>query len=91
MATTQGIKLDENTQKRLKALGKQRDRSAHWLMKRAIDQYLEREEKYEREKSEDMERWDHYLKTGEAIDNSVAKEWLQDLSRGERRSWRDYL
>jgi predicted DNA-binding protein len=51
---TQGIKLDNATQARLKALAIKRDRSPHWLMRTAIERYLAQEEQYEKEKAEDM-------------------------------------
>lgn len=87
MATTQGIKLDEDTQTRLKALGAKRDRSPHWLMKAAIETYLEREEQYEREKAEDMQRYEHYLLTGTAVDGDAAEAWLTALSQGKTQPW----
>ena len=87
MATSQGIKLDSETRDRLKALAKKRDRSAHWLMKTAIEEYLEREERYEQEKKEDMERWEKYLLTGEAVENDKVVDWLNDLSLGKKRKW----
>lgn len=80
MATTQGIKLDEETRNRLKALGEKRDRSPHWLMRVAIEGYLEREEKYENEKAEDLQRWERYRLTGQAIDGNEVEEWLDDLA-----------
>ena len=40
MSVTQAIKLDDETNKRLKALAQQRNRSAHWLMKDALERYL---------------------------------------------------
>ena len=67
MATTVGLKLEQDTRERLKQLGVQKDRSTHWLMKRAITEYLEKEERYEREKAEDLKRWQTYQETGEAI------------------------
>ena len=87
MATTQGIKLDEETQQRLRALGKLRDRSPHYLMKAAIVDYLQREEAYEQEKVEDMQRWEKYLQDGAHIDGSVMKSLLQDLSDGKTVTW----
>ncbi|HLA49074.1 MAG TPA: ribbon-helix-helix protein, CopG family [Candidatus Saccharimonadales bacterium] len=87
MATSQGIKLDTETRDRLKTLAKKRDRSAHWLMKTAIEEYLEREERYEQEKKEDMERWEKYLLTGEAVENDKVVDWLNDLSLGKKRKW----
>ena len=87
MATTQGIKLDDDTQRRLKDLAAKRDRSPHWLMRTAIDDYLDREEKYELEKSEDMKRWENYELTGQAIDNSSVTTWLQKLADGKTEPW----
>ena len=87
MATSQGIKLDTETRDRLKTLAKKCDRSAHWLMKTAIEEYLEREERYEQEKKEDMERWEKYLLTGEAVENDKVVDWLNDLSLGKKRKW----
>ncbi|MEW6735853.1 MAG: ribbon-helix-helix protein, CopG family [Acidobacteriota bacterium] len=83
MATTQGIKLDDDTRARLKALGKLRNRSPHWLMRAAIQDYLEREERYELEKREDMERWERYQLTGKATSHETAAEWLTSLAEGE--------
>lgn len=87
MSTTQGIKLDEETQKRLKALAAKRDRSPHWLMRTAIESYLEQEEHYEREKSEDMQRWANYELTGQAFDNSDVSQWLHKLASGQKEPW----
>ncbi|MEO8105015.1 MAG: toxin-antitoxin system [Candidatus Saccharibacteria bacterium] len=87
MATTQGIKLDDNTQARLKALGEIRDRSPHWLMKTAIESYLKREEKYEIEKAEDATEYEDYLLSGKAIDNSTVLSWLDDLTHNKNTPW----
>ena len=83
MATTHGIKLDDETGARLKALGKKRNRSPHWLMRTAIEDYLVREERYEREIDEDMARWDAYLLTGKAVDGDKAEAWLAKLAAGK--------
>jgi predicted transcriptional regulator len=82
MSTTQGIKLDDDTRNRLKALGEIRNRSPHWLMRTAIESYLEREEHYEQEKQEDMERWERYQLAREAISHEAAAEWLNGLAHG---------
>ena len=41
------IKIDEDTQARVKRLAEARQRTPHWLMREAITQYVEREEKRE--------------------------------------------
>jgi len=42
-----GVKLDDELQVRLKALSERCDRSPHWLMKKAISEYVDRMETYE--------------------------------------------
>ncbi|WP_238156156.1 CopG family ribbon-helix-helix protein, partial [Aeromonas salmonicida] len=37
------IKLDSETQTRIKLLAAARERSPHWMMREAITQYVERE------------------------------------------------
>jgi len=83
MVTTQGIKLDDATRQRLTELGKKKQRSPHWLMRTAIEQFLEKEERYEQEKREDMERWENYRLHGRAIPQDEAAKWLGDLAHGK--------
>ncbi|MBI3624041.1 ribbon-helix-helix protein, CopG family [Candidatus Saccharibacteria bacterium] len=87
MSTTQGIKLDDKTRSRLKSLAEKRDRSPHWLMRTAIEDYLQREERYEQEKSEDLQRYEYYQLTGKAIDNKKVEKWLGDLSKNKVSRW----
>lgn len=89
MATTQGIKLDDSVRKRIKALANKRQRSSHWLMKTAIEDYLEREEQYEKEREEDNARWEQYLITGKAIEHENVETWLKDLGQGKPRKWQE--
>ncbi|MEI6730404.1 MAG: toxin-antitoxin system, partial [Pseudomonadota bacterium] len=71
-----GIKLDENLHARLKALSVAKDRTPHWLMKAAVEEYVRREEAYEQEKAEDMERWQRYRLTGDAVPHAEVDAWL---------------
>ena len=87
MSSTQAIKLDDETNSRLKALAQQRNRSAHWLMREALQRYLAEEERYEREKAEDLAEYEDYLLTGEAIDNETVASWLSDLASGKKTAW----
>ena len=47
MPTPVAVKLDTDVHSRVKALAEARDRSPHWMMREAIAQYVEREEKRE--------------------------------------------
>jgi predicted transcriptional regulator len=87
MSTTQAIKLDDETNNRLKALAQQRNRSAHWLLRDALQRYLLEEERYEREKAEDLAEYEDYLVTGRGIDNETVTAWLNDLASGKKTAW----
>ena len=83
--TTMGIRLDDETRTRLKNLGAVKDRSPHWLMKQAIASYLTREERYEREKAEDQDRYQEYLDTGKHITHEEMMAWLDKLAEQAAR------
>ena len=87
MSATQAIKLDDETNKRLKTLAQLRNRSAHWLMRAALQRYLAEEERYEREKAEDLAEYEDYMLTGKAIDNTVVTSWLNELASGKKTAW----
>lgn len=87
MTATQGIKLDPTTRERLKELGKRKQRSPHWLMRAAIEEFLEKEERYEREKQEDMERWQRYQMAGKAVPQEKVAVWLSELAKGKSAPW----
>lgn len=70
------VKLDEILHIRLKALSTIKERSPHWLMKAAIEEYVKREETYELEKREDMERWQRYKLTSHTIPHEAVDAWL---------------
>lgn len=76
---TIGIRLDAETQARLKLLGEKRDRSPHYLMKEAIEAFLTREEEIEAENALLEARWKEYELTGEAISHSDVKRWVEVL------------
>ena len=75
-STTMGVKLDEQTRERLKVLGEARRRSAHWLMREAIREYLNREEAAERRNLEADEAWAEYQRTGQLVGNEAITAWL---------------
>ena len=80
---TVGIRLDENLQKRLKSLGEKRDRSPHYLMKAAIEAYLQEEEAIEAEKSLMQSRWDRFELTGDTISQHDMQAWAWALGSGQ--------
>lgn len=77
------IRLKEDTKQRLEALGKARDRSPHYLMKIAIERYLEEEEAFEAERQLALDRWEKFEVTGETVDHAEVVEWASALSRSK--------
>ncbi|MCA1850833.1 MAG: ribbon-helix-helix protein, CopG family [Beggiatoa sp.] len=63
--TTVGVKLDDEIRERLKALGTIKRRTAHWLMREAIREYLDREEAIEARNREADHAWEAYLQSGQ--------------------------
>ena len=78
--STMGLRLSAETQHRLEALRKARDRTPHYLMKFAIEQFLEAEEALEAERQLVKSRWREFELTGEAIDHTDVKAWATSLT-----------
>ena len=74
MAKPIGVKLDDELQARLKALG---ERSPHWLMKKAISEFVDREEATEKERILLLDRWNRYQETGDGIPHETVVKWLE--------------
>lgn len=74
-SATMGIRLNEETQHRLEALGKARDRTPHYLMKAAVERFLDAEEALETERRTVNARWEKFELTGETVDHADVKAW----------------
>ncbi len=76
MATPTSIKLDDDLKGRVQELADARQRSAHWLMREAIKQYVEREEKREAFKRDALRAWEEYQATGLHVPADEVENWL---------------
>lgn len=70
------VKLDINTKDRIKQLADAKDRTAHWIMQQAIQQYLDREEKRDLFRKETIAAWNDYQATGLHVTADEASDWL---------------
>jgi predicted transcriptional regulator len=70
------VKLDLITRTRVENLAEARHRSAHWLMREAIYQYVEREEKREAFRQDTIKAWDEYQETGLHATAAEVDTWL---------------
>ena len=78
---TVGVRLSDEIQQRLERLGQMRDRSPHYLMKAAIEQFLDREEALEEERRLVRERWARYELTGETVAHADVRAWAESLGQ----------
>ena len=69
------IKLPLGMKARLQKLGKLKQRSPHFLMKEAIENYLDAEEQLEKLKKKTLSRWEE-AGQGLTIDNDAVTSWL---------------
>ena len=85
MATspTTSVKLDPATKARLQRLANSRRRSTHWLMREAVMEYVEREERRDQLRLDALAAWDDYQTTGKHVTSSEADAWLARLEAGE--------
>ena len=81
--STTSLKLDSEMKARVQRLAQSRRRSAHWLMREAIQQYVEREEQRERLRRDVLAAWDDYQTTGRHVSAEDADAWLARLEGGE--------
>ena len=81
MATS--VKLDDDLKGRIQHLADARHRSAHWIMREAIRDYVEREEARESFKQEALASWTAYQETGQHISGQEARNWLKNWGTDE--------
>jgi predicted transcriptional regulator len=81
---TTSVKLAPETKERVSRLAKIRRRSPHWLMREAIEEYVNREEKREQFRQDALAAWDHYQTTGMHLAAEKADAWLAKLEEGNR-------
>jgi len=77
------VKLDEATRSRLQRLADARSRSPHWILREAVTEFLEREEKREEFRQAAREAWDEYELTGLHVTHDEADGWLARLEKGD--------
>ena len=77
------VKLDPDIRERIKRLAAGRNRSAHWIMREAIEQYVEREEKRVAFRRDGVRAWNEYQAAGLHATQEEADSWLARLEAGE--------
>lgn len=80
---TTSLRLDPELKKRVQRLASARRRSAHWIMREAVEQYVAREEQREEFRAAALAVWNDYLATGLHATTEEANALLAKLEDGE--------
>jgi len=81
---TTSLKLDMETKARVQRLAASRRRTPHWILREAVEQYIEREEARESFRQDALAAWEHYQQTGLHVTAAEADAWMSRLAVGKR-------
>lgn len=70
------VKLDSDLRARIQQLATARERSVHWMLRAAIRQYVEVEEKREKLRQDALRGWEEYQVTGLHATAEEVETWL---------------
>jgi predicted transcriptional regulator len=84
MLSTTSLKLDRSVKERVQRIASARRRTPHWIMREAVEQYVEREEKREQLRRDALAAWAEYQSTGLHLTSEEADAWLAKLEAGKR-------
>lgn len=76
------VKLDPLTRERIKRLAESKHCTPHWLMREAIEQYVDREEKREAFRQDGVRAWEACQAAGLHVTHVEADAWLEQLETG---------
>ena len=80
--TATSIKLDDTMKNRVQRLADARQRTPHWVMREAIEQYVEREESQDALRRDAFKAWEEYQESGLHLTLEEADKWLAELEAG---------
>lgn len=84
---TVGVKIDPVMKQRLQHLARVRQRTPHWIMREAIEQYVTREEKREVLRQDALQAVQEYDETGLHVTGDETIAWLETWgTEGEKEA-----
>lgn len=76
IASPTSIKLDDEMKERVQHVADSRKRTYRWIMREAIAQYVEREEKREALRQDTLKAWEEFRETGLRATAEEVDRWL---------------
>lgn len=82
-STTTSLKIPAELKERVRLLAAQRRRTPHWILREAVEQYVNREEARQRQIRDSLAAWQQFQKDGLHATAAEADQWLARLEAGE--------
>ncbi|MGC1872587.1 MAG: ribbon-helix-helix protein, CopG family [Acidobacteriaceae bacterium] len=83
ITSSTSVKLDTKTKERVQRLAALRRRSPHWVLREAVEQYVEREEQSKKFRQDGLAAWTNYQATALYVTAGEADKWLAKLEAGK--------
>ncbi len=80
---TISVKLDEGIEERVQRLAATQGRPAQGILRDAIEQYVDREEKREAFRRDTVAAWERYRETGLHVEQDEIEAWVAKLETGD--------
>lgn len=80
------IRLDPALRERIAHLADARRRSAHWIMREAIEEYVTREEQRQALRKDALNAWEEYQATGMHVTLDEVSTWLRNWGTDDEQA-----
>ncbi len=85
-ASPVAVKITDDVKARVKKLAEAKSRSQHWLMREAIEQYVDREERREKVRQDGLKAWNDFQETGLHLTFDEVADWLKSWGTDEEKA-----
>ena len=86
MASATSVRLDDDMKARVQTLAETHKRTSHWIMRKAITQYVAREEKREALRQDTLKAWDEFQTTEQHVTAEAIDDWLASWGSDAERA-----
>jgi predicted transcriptional regulator len=80
------VKINDELKQRIDSLAKSKKRTAHWIMREAIEEYVIREEKRQSFISEAKQSWKDYQQNGLHVTFGEVSDWIDSWGTDQEKA-----
>ena len=86
MTMSTSVKINNELKQRIDSLAKSKKRTAHWIMREAIEEYVIREEKRQSFVSEAQKSWKDYQQDGLHVTFDEVSGWIDSWGTDQEKA-----